>query len=104
MSVLSITFHSPISLQKAWSEYRAKELLQLIENLYDVEKFLLSVVDSDRIEEGENTSLLLVFLTDEKREDFLESELGNIVEHVEKKFGPELLTFVTLLNPISSRL
>ena len=103
MSVLSLTFHSTESITKDWENYLENNLHQMIENLMDVEKYILSEVQSEMINEGKNTNLLLVFDSDEKREDFIEIELKNITERIESKFGENVMIFTTFLNPKKSR-
>ncbi|HPZ25565.1 MAG TPA: DUF4286 domain-containing protein, partial [Kaistella sp.] len=78
MSFLSLTFHNTESINKEWENYLGNDLHQMIENLMDVEKYILSEVQSDMINEGKNTNLLLVFDNEEKRDDFIEIELKNI--------------------------
>lgn len=104
MRVLSITFHNTDSITEEWSKYVENDLSEMVENLMDVEKYLLSEVYSDMINEGRNTNLLLIFESDEKREDFLEIELKNITERIESRFGVNVMVFPTLLNPKKSRL
>ncbi len=99
MSVISITFHSVESVQKEWNEFLEKDLHQIIDNLMEVEKYILSEVQSDMISEGKNTNLLLIFDDDEKRLDFQEIELLNISDIIEKNFGESVMIFTTLLNP-----
>ena len=99
MSVISITFHSVESVQKVWDEFMQKDLHQIIDNLFDVEKYILSEVQSDMINEGKNTNLLLIFNDEEKRQDFQEIELLNIADIIEKNFGENVMIFTTLLNP-----
>lgn len=99
MSVISITFHSVESVQEEWIEFLDKDLHQMIENLMDVEKYMLSEVETDMIDEGKNTNLLLIFDNEEKRLDFLEIELLNISEIIEKQFGEKVMIFTTFLNP-----
>jgi hypothetical protein len=41
MSVLSITFHTVESELSNWEQYVDTELIELVENLYDVEKYIL---------------------------------------------------------------
>ena len=103
MSVLSLTFHSTESITKDCENYLENNLHQMIENLMDVEKYILSEVQSEMINEGKNTNLLLVFDSDEKREDFIEIELKNITERIESKFGENVMIFTTFLNPKKSR-
>ena len=79
------------------------ELKLMVENLMDVEKYILSEVESEMINEGKNTNLLLVFDDEDKREDFIGIELKNITERIELKFGNEVMIFKTFLNPNSSR-
>ncbi|SEM35431.1 protein of unknown function [Chryseobacterium taichungense] len=103
MSVLSITFHCTKSNLEEWENYIDETLILMAENLMDVNKYILSEVDSDYIEEGKNYNLLLVFDNDDLREDFVKSELQNIAERVEDKFGQEVMIFNTFLNPKKSR-
>ncbi|AZB11225.1 DUF4286 family protein [Chryseobacterium sp. G0162] len=104
MSVLSITFHCTKNNLEEWENYIDETLILMTENLMDVDKYILSEVHSDYIDEGKNYNLLLVFDNDELRNDFLESELKNIAERIENKFGPEVMIFDTLLNPKKLRL
>lgn len=104
MSVLSLTFHCTKNNLEAWENYMDETLVLMTENLMDVNRYLLSEVHSDYIEEGKNYNLLLMFDTDELREDFLKSELANIAERVEARFGQEVMIFNTLLNPKKSRM
>ena len=103
MSVLSLTFHSTSNISSSWDHYTENTLFEMIENLMDVEKYILSEVESDMINEGKNTNLLLVFDNNEKRQDFIEIELQNITERIENEFGDEVMAFVTLLNPKKQR-
>lgn len=103
MSVLSLTFHSTSNIGASWDRYTENNLFEMIENLMDVEKYILSEVESDMINEGKNTNLLLVFDNNEKRQDFIEIELQNITERIENEFGDEVMVFVTLLNPKKQR-
>ncbi|MCS4304618.1 MULTISPECIES: DUF4286 family protein [Chryseobacterium] len=104
MSVLSITFHCTKNNLEEWENYIDETLVLMTENLMDVDKYILSEVHSDYIDEGKNYNLLLIFDNDDLRTDFLESELKNIAERIENKFGQEVLIFDTLLNPKKSRL
>jgi hypothetical protein len=45
MSVLSVTFHVESTVQPQWYDFLEKEFPALVENLYDVEKFIFSEVD-----------------------------------------------------------
>ncbi|WP_029293092.1 DUF4286 family protein [Chryseobacterium hispalense] len=103
MSVLSITFHCTKNNLEEWENYIDETLVLMTENLIDVNKYILSEVHSDYIEEGKNYNLLLVFDNDDIREDFIKSELQNIAERVEAKFGQEIMIFNTLLNPKKTR-
>ncbi|WP_284463447.1 DUF4286 family protein [Chryseobacterium sp.] len=104
MSLLSITFHCTKNNLEEWENYIDETLILMTENLMDVSKYILSEVHSDYIDEGKNYNLLLMFDNDELRNDFIESELKNIAEHVENKFGQEVMIFNTFLNPKKSRL
>ena len=103
MSVLSLTFHSTEKITSAWEIYLENNLFEMIENLMDVEKYILSEVETGMISEGKNTNLLLLFDDTEKREDFIEIELKNIEERVAKEFGTEVMIFTTSLNPKKSK-
>ena len=103
MSILSLTFHTTESALKEWENYTQNELQLLIENLMDVEKYILSDVHTDMITEGKNTNLLLVFNDEEMRSQFLENELVNITERIEAKFADSVMIFSTFLNPLKNR-
>lgn len=103
MSVLSLTFHAIPSAVEKWKTYTDETLILLAENLMEVEKYILSEVETDMINEGLNTNLLLVFESDDKRTEFLENEFENIRERVESKFGDEVMIFKTHLNPRKTR-
>ena len=98
MSVLSLTFHSTENISNDWNLYMENNLLEMIENLIDVEKYILSEVQSEMISEGKNTNLLLIFDNDEKRQDFIEIELINITDRIESTFGENVMIFQTLQN------
>ncbi|MCU7616693.1 DUF4286 family protein [Chryseobacterium sp. PBS4-4] len=99
MSVLSITFHCTKNHIGEWENYVDDTLVIMTENLMDVDKYILSEVHSDFIEDGKNYNLLLIFDDEEKRSEFMESELLNISERIENKFGQEVMIFTTFLNP-----
>ncbi len=99
MSVLSITFHCINSSIDEWENYVDETLVLMAENLLDVDKYILSEVHSDFIDEGKNYNLLLIFDNEEKRSEFMESELLNISERIETKFGQDVMIFNTSLNP-----
>ncbi|KPE50677.1 DUF4286 family protein [Chryseobacterium indologenes] len=103
MSLLSITFHCTKNNIEEWENYIDETLVLMAENLMDVNRYILSEVHSDYIEEGKNYNLLLMFDNDDLREDFIKSEMVNIAERVEKKFGQEVMIFNTFLNPKKSR-
>lgn len=104
MSLLSLTFHSIENVKIEWQNYMSTTLITLVENLMDVEKYILSEVDSKMINEGMNTNLLLWFDTEEKREDFIKNEFPNIEELIGKKFGDQVMIFQTFLNTKKARL
>lgn len=104
MSVLSITFHCTKTHLEEWENYMDETLVLMTENLLDVDKYIISEVHSDYIEDGKNYNLLLIFDNHEVREDFVKSELENIAERIEAKFGQEVMIFNTFLNPKKSKL
>lgn len=103
MSVLSITFHCTKDKIDEWENYVNETLVLLTENLMDVDKYILSEVHSDYIDEGKNYNLLLVFDNENLRTDFFESELVNITDRIESKFGTDVMIFQTFLNPKKTR-
>lgn len=103
MSILSLTFHTPADLVPSWDEYIKTDLENMVENLMDVEKYILSEVESDMISEGKNTNLLLIFDDIEKRQEFIDIEFKNITERIEAKFGQEVMIFETFLNQKRNR-
>ncbi|MDQ0476461.1 MULTISPECIES: DUF4286 family protein [Chryseobacterium] len=103
MSVLSITFHTTETISKEWDHYLENNLHQMVENLIDAEKYILSEVETEMISEGKNTNLLLIFENEEKRQDFVEIELINITDRILKEFGQNVMIFKTYLNPKKSR-
>ncbi|MCY1661889.1 DUF4286 family protein [Chryseobacterium sp. SL1] len=104
MSILSITFHCTKNNLEKWENYMDETLVLMTENLMDVNQYILSEVHSDYIEEGKNYNLLLIFDNDELREDFIKSEMENIAERIDAKFGQEVMIFNTFLNPKKSKL
>ena len=103
MSVLSITFHTVESELSNWEQYVDTELIELVENLYDVEKYILSQVETEMLTKGKNTNLLLIFDNDQKRKEFTETELLNISERIAARFGETVMIFITQLNTKKSR-
>jgi len=103
MSVLSITFHTVESELSNWEQYVDTELIELVENLYDVEKYILSQVETEMLTEGKNTNLFFVFENDSKRQEFTETELLNISERIGNQFGEKVMIFITQLNTKKSR-
>lgn len=102
MTVVSLTFNTQNYHHEEWENYLGKDLPEMIENLLDVDRYILADVESEMISEGRNTSLLLFFDDEEKRKDFLGIELKNISERIEDKFGDDVMIFQTLLNPRKS--
>ena len=104
MSVLSVTFHTIESELQNWSNFVKTDLIKIIENLYDAEKYILSEVETEMLTEGKNTNLLIVFENQQKREEFLSTELINISERIAQKFGENVMIFVTKLNPFQQKI
>ena len=104
MSVLSVTFHTIESELQNWSNFVKTDLIKIIENLYDAEKYILSDVETEMLTEGKNTNLLIVFENQQKREEFLSAELVNISERIAQKFGENVMIFVTKLNPFQQKI
>lgn len=103
MTTLSITFHCTLTALENWQQYMDTELLAMIENLMDVEKYIFSEVDTEMIQEGKNFNLLLLFDNEDIRNIFMKNEFVNISERVEIKFGNEVMIFPTFLHLIQYR-
>lgn len=103
MSILSITFHTIESQLNNWGNFVNTDLSLMIDNLYDVEKYILSEVETEMLTEGKNTNLLLIFENQQKREGFVATELLNISERIALKFGESVMIFKTDLNPLKQK-
>ena len=104
MSILSITFHTPQHLIQEWENFQINSLEKMIENFIQVEKYILSDVQSDMINEGKNTNLLLIFDDEDLRKEFVDSELENIKHHIEKEFEQDVMIFKTFLDQRKTRM
>lgn len=104
MSILSVTFHTVESQLENWNNFVQRDLVQMIDNLYDVEKYILSEVETEMLTEGKNTNLLLIFENQQKRAEFVSTELLNISERIFLKFGENVMIFKTDLNPIQQKI
>ena|SRR6218665_2037831 len=104
MSILSITFHATDNRVEEWDIYLENELHQMVENLLDVEKYIFSEVHSDMLNEGKNTNLFLMFDNSEIRDQFMESEMVNLAEIINQRFGEEVMIFPTFLNSRKKRI
>ena len=104
MSILSVTFHTVESQLENWNNFVQRDLVQMIDNLYDVEKYILSEVETEMLTEGKNTNLLLIFENQQKRAEFVSTELLNISERIFLKFGENVMIFKIDLNPIQQKI
>lgn len=104
MSLLSLTFHIHQDNLENFETYIQNELKLLINNLYQVEKYYFSEVETDYINDGKNYNLLLIFEDENLREEFIINELVNISEIIAKKFGDAVIIFKTKLNLQYSRI
>lgn len=104
MSILSITFHTPQNLLNEWEQFQTNSLEKMVENFIQVEKYILSDVQSDMITEGKNTNLLLIFEDENFRNEFVESELENIKHHIKNQFGEDVMIFQTYLDQRKTRM
>lgn len=104
MSILSITFHTIESQLINWDNFRKTSLEAQLENLSNVEKYILSEVETEMLTEGKNTNLLLVFENNQKRQEFSKTFLPNIAEEIASKFGDTVMIFKTELNPLKQKI
>ena len=102
MSILSITFHTIESQLKNWETFLKQDLENTIETLHNVERYILSEVETEMLTEGKNTNLLLVFENNIKRKEFTENNLPEIAGKINAQFGDNVMIFKTELNPIKS--
>ena len=103
MSILSITFHTTENQISNWELYIEIEFLKLIENLANIEKYILSEVDSEMISEGKNTNLLVFFGDTNLRNRFIENEMPDLERRIAKHFGSDVMIFTAFLNPKKQR-
>ena len=103
MSILSLTFHATPNIIESWDEYMENELSVMVENLKNVENYILSEVQTEMITDGKNTNLFLVFENDEFRNQFMDFELLSLEETILNQFGQEVMIFPTFLNPIKKK-
>lgn len=98
MSILSLTYHCTESFLDKWEVFFTEQFPQLIEKHINTEKYILSEVHTEMIQEGKNYNLLVFFHSQEKRQDFLDKEYSHIQSYIMQEFGQEVMDFVTLLN------
>ena len=98
MKILSITFHVIDNIKTEWQKFYASDLQILAKNLMEVQKFIISDVESEMINEGQNYNLLLFFENTKLRNNFLEYEFLNIEEIIKNKFNDNVMIFKTILN------
>lgn len=103
MHAVSLTFHCTPDHVEKWETFAHETLTLLADNLLQAENYYLSEVASDFITEGKNYNLLILFETEELRQEFFLHELPNITERVEKAFGQEVMIFDSKLNIFAHR-
>lgn len=100
MSILSLTYHCPAVFLSQWEDFLNKNISKMVEHLENVEQYIISEVYSEMINEGKNYNILLIFRNEESREQFLGIDFQKIEQHIKDVFGEEVMSFVTMLNPI----
>lgn len=103
MSLLSLTFHATDTVKEQWLEFMETDLHLMAENLMQVDGYFLSDIESDMIQEGHNSNLLLIFSDKELRDQFMVNELVNIQERITGRFGTEVMLFHSFINQKHSR-
>ncbi|MBT0550190.1 DUF4286 family protein [Riemerella anatipestifer] len=104
MSILSLTFHCEQGSISEWKTYFKESIINYYKETPDLKHYIASEVETERLQEGTNFNLLLIFETTEDRTIFIKNELPNITMEIETRFGDRVLVFATLLNPTSSNL
>ncbi|ADQ81489.1 DUF4286 family protein [Riemerella anatipestifer] len=104
MSILSLTFHCEQGSIPEWKTYFNESIINYYRKTQNLKHYIASEVETERLQEGTNFNLLLIFETVEDRTIFIKNELPNITMEVEKIFGERVLVFATLLNPTSFNL
>ncbi|MDR7779384.1 DUF4286 family protein [Riemerella anatipestifer] len=104
MSILSLTFHCEQGSISEWKTYFNESIISHCKKSKNLKHYIASEVETERLQEGTNFNLLLIFETTEDRTIFIKNELPNITMEVEKIFGDRVLVFATLLNPTNSNL
>lgn len=99
MSILSLTFHCTEPFLEKWEVFFTENLPKLVENHINTEKYILSEVHTEMIQEGKNYNLLIFFKDNDQRQYFLDTEYHHIQGDILREFGQEVMDFVTLLNP-----
>ncbi|MCO7318902.1 DUF4286 family protein [Riemerella anatipestifer] len=99
MSILSLTFHCEQGSISEWKTYFKDGIINYHKETLNLKHYIASEVETDRLQEGTNFNLLLIFETIEDRTIFIKNELPNITTEVEKIFSDRVLIFATLLNP-----
>ncbi|MBT0572193.1 DUF4286 family protein [Riemerella anatipestifer] len=104
MSILSLTFHCEQGSISEWKTYFNESIINHYREKQNLKHYIASEVETERLQEGTNFNLLLIFETVEDRTNFITNELPNITMEVEKIFGDRVLVFATLLNPTTSNI
>ncbi|AZZ59640.1 DUF4286 domain-containing protein [Riemerella anatipestifer] len=104
MSILSLTFHCEQGSISEWKTYFNESIISHYRETPNLKHYIASEVETERLQEGTNFNLLLIFGTTEDRTNFITNELPNITMEVEKIFGDRVLVFATLLNPTTSNI
>ncbi|MDR7831063.1 DUF4286 family protein [Riemerella anatipestifer] len=104
MSILSLTFHCEQGSISKWKTYFKESIINYYKETPNLKHYIASKVETERLQEGTNFNLLLIFETVEDRTIFIKNELPNITMEIETRFGDRVLVFATLLNPTSSNL
>lgn len=103
MSILSVTFHTTEKALEDWNNFTERDLPIIINSFSEVKQYILSEIESDMVQEGKNTNLLLIFANDLLRKYFVDNELTHLSEMIIKRFGEEVMVFRTYLNPLKLR-
>lgn len=100
MNILSVTFHVTDNQIKNWNQFLQSDLIYQIDKMTDVEKFILSEVETDLLTEGKNYNFLLIFENQQKKDNFINNFLVGISQLIALRFGENVMVFATHLNPL----
>jgi Domain of unknown function (DUF4286) len=100
MQILSLGFHATNLALEKWENYLKLVFYKKIEENWALDKYILSLVSNDMIEEGRNYNLQIFFANDEASDAFTSRYLDVFQAEITGLFGQEVMLFVSKLHVI----